>query len=241
MTTENAPHIRVAAPFPNLELPALFCWSERIKASIWDDTIPNTLDEWMDTMLDRLASPNVLTFGLYKDDRLGGYFEAVASMGSDGREIEDALKYIAQAQVIFKKEFWGLRYTRPAVNLALAEVFKTGIETVFFPVFAHNRPLRELFWKVGARALGSINPRLQNGSPIETEMYALTATEWRKENAAVETPEAQHEDALEKRLVELGYLEEIREPIRDFTPYENRTLIKVEGKPLSEIIVEDRR
>jgi hypothetical protein len=42
-------------------------------------------------------------------------------------------------------------------------------------------------------------------------------------------------------LLELGVISEIKEPIRDFTPYENRTLVKVEGKPLSEIIVEDRR
>ncbi|MEK6300257.1 MAG: tetratricopeptide repeat protein [Acidobacteriota bacterium] len=49
------------------------------------------------------------------------------------------------------------------------------------------------------------------------------------------------EDKLERRLFELGYLSRINKPIRDFTPYENRTLIKVEGKPLSEIIVEERR
>ena len=49
------------------------------------------------------------------------------------------------------------------------------------------------------------------------------------------------EDKLEKRLFELGYLSKINKPIRDFTPYENRTLIEVEGKPLSEIIVEERR
>lgn len=49
------------------------------------------------------------------------------------------------------------------------------------------------------------------------------------------------EDKLERRLFDLGYLTKINKPIRDFTPYENRTLIKVEGKPLSEIIVEERR
>jgi tetratricopeptide (TPR) repeat protein len=49
------------------------------------------------------------------------------------------------------------------------------------------------------------------------------------------------EDKLEKRLFELGYLSKINKPIRDFTPYEDRTLIEVEGKPLSEIIVEERR
>lgn len=49
------------------------------------------------------------------------------------------------------------------------------------------------------------------------------------------------EDKLEKRLFELGYLSRINKTIRDFTPYENRTPIRVEGKPLSEIIVEERR
>jgi len=49
------------------------------------------------------------------------------------------------------------------------------------------------------------------------------------------------EDKLERRLFELGYLSKINKLIRDFTPYENRTLIEVEGRPLSEIIVEERR
>lgn len=49
------------------------------------------------------------------------------------------------------------------------------------------------------------------------------------------------EDKLEKRLFELGYLSKINKPIRDFSRYENRTLIEVEGKPVSEIIVEERR
>lgn len=49
------------------------------------------------------------------------------------------------------------------------------------------------------------------------------------------------EDKLEKRLFELGYLSRINKPIRDFTPYEDRSLLKVDGRPLSEIIVEERR
>lgn len=190
--SQAAPQITIVSPFESMELPALFCWSERIKASVWDDTIPDTLDEWMDMMLDRLASQEIATFGLYKDGRLGGYFEAVTSIGGDGQSIDDSLKYIAQAQAIFKKEMWGIKYTRPAVNLALAEIFKSGIETVFFPVFAHNRPLRELFWKVGARSMGLVNPRLQKGNPVDTEMYALTAMEWKKENAPqTQTAEAE--------------------------------------------------
>ena len=59
--------------------------------------------------------------------------------------------------------------------------------------------------------------------------------------AATERLRGVLEDKLERRLFELGYLTRINKPILDFTPYENRTLIRVEGRPVSEIIVEDRR
>jgi tetratricopeptide (TPR) repeat protein len=49
------------------------------------------------------------------------------------------------------------------------------------------------------------------------------------------------EDKLERRLFELGYLSKVNKPIRDFTPYENRTLIRVKGKSLSQIVTEERR
>ena len=46
---------------------------------------------------------------------------------------------------------------------------------------------------------------------------------------------------LERRLFEAGLLSEIKPPITDFTPYENRKPIENKGKPLSEIIIEERR
>jgi hypothetical protein len=49
------------------------------------------------------------------------------------------------------------------------------------------------------------------------------------------------EDKLERRLFELGYLSKLNKPIRDFAPYETRQPIEVAGKPLSEIIIEERR
>jgi tetratricopeptide (TPR) repeat protein len=45
---------------------------------------------------------------------------------------------------------------------------------------------------------------------------------------------------LDLRLQELGLLREIKKPITDFTPYENRTLIAVQGRPVSETLLEDR-
>jgi hypothetical protein len=46
---------------------------------------------------------------------------------------------------------------------------------------------------------------------------------------------------LNQRLRELGLLKEVKKPITDFTPYQNRTLITVQGRPVSETLLEDRR
>ena len=49
------------------------------------------------------------------------------------------------------------------------------------------------------------------------------------------------EEKLERSLFEKGLLKQIKEPITDFAPYQNRTPILVHGKPVSETLVEDRR
>jgi tetratricopeptide (TPR) repeat protein len=59
--------------------------------------------------------------------------------------------------------------------------------------------------------------------------------------AAVQNIQSIKEAQLERRLFELGLLKKIRKPITDLTPYENRRLIEVKGKPLSETIIEERR
>lgn len=49
------------------------------------------------------------------------------------------------------------------------------------------------------------------------------------------------EDRLKQRLLALGLLASIREPITEFGAYENRTPLIAHGKPASEIIIEERR
>lgn len=53
--------------------------------------------------------------------------------------------------------------------------------------------------------------------------------------------ESERKRKMKERLVELGILSEIKPPITDFTPYQNRKPIEVTGKPTSELIIEDRR
>jgi tetratricopeptide (TPR) repeat protein len=49
------------------------------------------------------------------------------------------------------------------------------------------------------------------------------------------------QERLDQKLQESGLVKEVRGPITDFTPYKDRTLMPVGNKPLSEIVVEDRR
>lgn len=49
------------------------------------------------------------------------------------------------------------------------------------------------------------------------------------------------EEELDQVLLWEGIISEIPRPIDDLTPYRNRKLIKVKGKPMSETILEERR
>jgi hypothetical protein len=53
--------------------------------------------------------------------------------------------------------------------------------------------------------------------------------------------EREREQQFQRHLLKLGIIREIKPPITDFTPYQNRQPIEVKGKPTSEVIIEDRR
>lgn len=48
-------------------------------------------------------------------------------------------------------------------------------------------------------------------------------------------------DELQRQLVEAGILSEIKPPITDLTPYRNRRAVPVQGEPVSETIIRERR
>jgi hypothetical protein len=51
----------------------------------------------------------------------------------------------------------------------------------------------------------------------------------------------ENEKKLDRMLMEAGLLTEIPAPVADFTPWQNRRPVQVEGQPLSESIIEERR
>jgi hypothetical protein len=46
---------------------------------------------------------------------------------------------------------------------------------------------------------------------------------------------------LQRRMLEAGLLSELKPPIRDLGPYRNRNAVPVQGEPLSETVIRERR
>ncbi len=46
---------------------------------------------------------------------------------------------------------------------------------------------------------------------------------------------------LQRRLMEAGIISEIRPPISDLTPYQNRRAVPIQGEPISETLIRERR
>ena len=46
---------------------------------------------------------------------------------------------------------------------------------------------------------------------------------------------------LQRRLLEAGIISEIKPPITDMTPYRNRRAVPIQGEPISETVIRERR
>ena len=59
--------------------------------------------------------------------------------------------------------------------------------------------------------------------------------------ANVNQPEEPNSQDLQQRLLEAGIISEIKPPITELTPYQNRQAVSVQGEPLSETVIRERR
>ena len=55
------------------------------------------------------------------------------------------------------------------------------------------------------------------------------------------TPEEIADQELQRRLLAAGIISEIKPPITDLTPYRNRRAVPIQGEPISETVVRERR
>lgn len=58
---------------------------------------------------------------------------------------------------------------------------------------------------------------------------------------ATTTGNTPSEGELQRRLVDAGILSEVKPPITDLTPYRNRRAVPIQGEPLSETVIRERR
>ncbi len=77
------------------------------------------------------------------------------------------------------------------------------------------------------------------------QVKMLTSDELRELREILDFVLASHdndvtEELFERMMVEKGIMT-VPPPVTDFTPYENRKLAKVKGKPVSEVLIEERR
>jgi hypothetical protein len=81
---------------------------------------------------------------------------------------------------------------------------------------------------------------------VVEEVKALSLAEQRKLRTLLDTFLApadapMTEDEFAHKLVAFGVLSEVKPPITDLAPYQNRQPVDTTGKPLSEVILEERR
>ena len=84
-----------------------------------------------------------------------------------------------------------------------------------------------------------------NLDQVIEEVKALTPDEQRKlrellDDLLAPAPQMSEEE-FEQHLLAKGAISEIPPPITDLTPFQNRKLMDVKGKPLSETVIEERR
>jgi hypothetical protein len=55
------------------------------------------------------------------------------------------------------------------------------------------------------------------------------------------TEEEAANQEIQRRLFGAGLISEIKPPIRDLTPYHDRQAVPIQGEPLSEAVIRERR
>ncbi len=94
-----------------------------------------------------------------------------------------------------------------------------------------------------------IRSRVQSGryasaeDVIEQALRLLEEREGALSFEAATSRAVERKDDLEiqRQLVEAGLLSEVRPPITDLAPYRNRRAVPIQGEPLSETVIRERR
>jgi RimJ/RimL family protein N-acetyltransferase len=165
--TKPSPRVEAVTPFPEQALPLLWHWLEAFRKNVADDDAPDNLEDFIELEL-QASERGVVTFGIYRDNELGGcvWFQQLSPrMGA--------------AHCVFKKDFFGHVTTIPALNSVAGQLFDAGIERITMQVFEHNHAIKSLIKQIGAKEEGTLREfTTQGGRPVNMVLYGLLKDEW---------------------------------------------------------------
>lgn len=174
-------HVTISSPFNVADLPTLCVWKNRLHRLNGEPE--EDLGVFMD---EHMTRQNVMTWAAYRDQELGGYFEAAT--GELSFLTDRSTAPVARVEMTFKREFFkhrpekdngasagGQEVTGSALNLVLRELFEE-YELVFFPMSKTNRPIAMLVMSVGAAKVGLVDETVN--------LFVLSRLEWERTNAA---------------------------------------------------------
>lgn len=126
--------------------------------------------------------------------------------------------------------------------LYLASLYISLGEQFFSEAIETYRKLLEIYPRhsIAYNNIGALYARLEN-SEGALDAYEKALEQDPADPIVLQNLHSIKEAQLERKLFELGFLKKLRKPITDLTPYQNRRLLEVKGKPLSETIIEERR
>lgn len=159
-------NIEVRSPFPAPSYYMLFDWAIPVWKSVASDDAPKDREGFINYQIEISSTPGVKTWGVYRDNELGGYVSAVRHPGRE---------WVALTHCIFRKEFWGGNTTTRSLRKIAQEIFTDGAMKIEMWVFADNHAIKGLIKRLGGREEGCLTQQvMREGKPADMCVYALT-------------------------------------------------------------------
>jgi RimJ/RimL family protein N-acetyltransferase len=129
--------IEVISPFPQQSLPRVWQWIESFRNRVVDDYSPQTLDAFVRKSIEDQGT--LQTWAVYRDGELGGMVS-----------FEKWTEHLGTAHCLFKREMWGRKTTRPALEQILQQIFAGSTRKLCMNVFSDNQAIIALVKELGA-------------------------------------------------------------------------------------------
>lgn len=166
---DTAQEVRVESPFPDYALPRAWAWIQSFRNRVSDDFSPKTLEEFVEYWEAKRETQQ--TWGVWRGEELGGLI-SWEPYGAPG---------IGVGHAMFKREFWGSKTTRRAMEMVCTELFTSGTRKIMGFPFASNHAIIALYKSIGARKEGVLRGQtMQGGKPVDMVALGLMKDDFEK-------------------------------------------------------------